>query len=133
MIEPPTCVPSAAGIMLAPTAAAEPEDEPPGVRALSNGLVVGPGCEPPSSAVTVLARITAPAWRSAQTPALSRLGKFPFIAAQPISVAMSLVSSRSFMPTGMPSIGESGLPAFQRAGLASAGAGGPAPLGGPRG
>ena len=108
MIEPPTWVPIATGTMLAPTAAAEPDDEPPGVRSGSNGLVVGPGCEPPSSAVTVLARITAPAWRSAQTPALSRLGKFPFIAAQPISVGMSFVSSRSLMATGMPSIGDSG-------------------------
>src|ERR1700704_7191544 len=122
MIEPPTCVPIAAGIMLAPPGAAEPEDDPPGVRALSNGLVVAPGWDPPNSAVTVLARMTAPAWRSAQTPALSRLGKFPFIAAQPISVGLSLVSSRSFMPTGMPSIGDSGLPAFQRAALASAAA-----------
>src|SRR3954452_7836355 len=120
MIEPPTWVPTAAGTMLAPTAAAEPDEEPPGVRALSNGLVVGPGCEPPSSAVTVLARLTAPAWRSAQTAALSRLGKLPFIAAQPISVGMSLVSSRSLMAIGMPSIGDSGLPAFQRALLASA-------------
>ena len=43
MIEPPTCVPMAAGTMRAATAAAEPEDEPPGVRAGSKGLVVGPG------------------------------------------------------------------------------------------
>src|SRR5215831_4633281 len=105
MIEPPTWVPIAAGTMLAPTAAAEPEDEPPGVRFGSNGLVVGP-----SSAVTVLARINAPAWRSAHTAALSRLGKLPFIAAQPISVGMSLVSSRSFMAIGRPSIGERGFP-----------------------
>src|SRR5919108_4862282 len=108
--------------MRAATAAAEPEEEPPGVRAGSNGLVVGPGCEPPSSAVTVLPRITAPASRSAQTPALSRLGKLPFIATQPISVGMSLVSSRSLMAIGMPSIGDNGLPAFQRAALASAAA-----------
>ena len=128
MIEPPTWVPIATGTMLAPTAAAEPDDEPPGVRLGSNGLVVGPGCEPPSSAVTVLARITAPAWRSAQTPALSRLGKFPFIAAQPISVGMSFVSSRSLMATGMPSIGDSGVPAFQRAALASAAARAPVSL-----
>ena len=75
MIEPPTCVPIAAGTMLAPTAAAEPDDEPPGVRLGSNGLVVAPGCEPPSSAVTVLARITAPAWRSAQTRGIVALGE----------------------------------------------------------
>ena len=77
MIEPPTCVPIAAGIIRAPTAAAEPEEEPPGVRDGSNGLVVGPGWEPPISAVTVLPKITAPAWRNAQTAALSRLGKLP--------------------------------------------------------
>jgi hypothetical protein len=31
--EPPVCVPRASGIMPAPTAAAEPDDEPPGVWA----------------------------------------------------------------------------------------------------
>jgi hypothetical protein len=77
MIEPPTCVPSAAGTMRAAIAAAEPDEEPPGVRAGSHGFVVGPGCVPPSSAVTVLPNTTAPAWRSAQTAALSRLGKLP--------------------------------------------------------
>ena len=77
MIEPPTWVPIAAGTMRAATAAAEPDEDPPGVRAGSNGFVVGPGCEPPSSAVTVLPRTTAPAWRSAYTAALSRFGKLP--------------------------------------------------------
>ena len=75
MMEPPTCVPMAAGSIRAATAAAEPDEEPPGVRAGSKGFVVGPGCEPPSSAVTVLPKITAPACRSAHTAALSRLGK----------------------------------------------------------
>ena len=77
MIDPPTWVPMAVGSMRAATAAAEPEEEPPGVRSRSKGWRVGPGCEPPSSAVTVLPRITAPAWRKAQTAALSRLGKWP--------------------------------------------------------
>ena len=77
MTEPPTCVPSAAGTMRAATAAAEPDEEPPGVRAGSKGVVVGPGCAPPNSAVTVLPSTTAPASRSAQTAALSRFGKFP--------------------------------------------------------
>ena len=122
MMEPPTCVPIAAGIIRAPTAAAEPEEEPPGVRDGSKGLVVGPGCAPPISAVTSLPKITAPAPRSAQTAALSRLGKFPLKASQPISVGWSVVSSRSLIPTGMPSIAESGVPAFQRAVLASAAA-----------
>ena len=43
MIEPTTCVPIAAGSIPAATAAAEPDDDPPGVREESNGLVVGPG------------------------------------------------------------------------------------------
>ena len=42
MTEPPTCVPSAAGTMRAATAAAEPEDDPPGVRALVEGIGGGP-------------------------------------------------------------------------------------------
>jgi len=76
-IEPTVCEPSAVGTMRSATAAAEPDEEPPGVRAGSNGFVVGPGCAPPSSAVTVLPSTTAPAWRSAHTAALSRFGKLP--------------------------------------------------------
>ncbi len=126
MIDPPTWVPIAAGTMQAPTAAAEPDEDPPGVRVWSNGLVVGPGCAPPSSVVTVLPSTTAPAWRNAQTAALSRLGKLPRQAPLPICVGMSRVSSRSLMPTGMPSMAESGRPAFQRAVLASAASRAPA-------
>src|SRR5213078_30982 len=71
MMEPPTCVPMAAGIMRAATAAAEPEDEPPALRAGSKGLVVAGGWAPPNSAVAVLPRTTAPACRNAHTAALS--------------------------------------------------------------
>src|SRR6185312_3833641 len=39
--EPPVCVPSASGIMPAATAAAEPDDEPPGVWPWLCGLSVG--------------------------------------------------------------------------------------------
>src|SRR5499426_4894355 len=91
MMEPPTWVPMAAGIMRAPTAAAEPEDDPPAVRAGSKGLVVAGGWDPPSSAVAVLPRMTAPASRSAHTAALWRLGKFPRKASQPICVGISFV------------------------------------------
>src|SRR5690242_4903953 len=108
MIDPPTCVPIAAGTIRAPTAAADPDDEPPGVCAGSNGLLVGPGCAPPSSDVTVLPGMTAPASRSAHTTALSRFGKFPAKDAQPSCVGMSFVSSRSLMPIGMPSICDNG-------------------------
>ena len=64
------------------------------------------------SAVTVLPTITAPACRSAHTAALSRFGKLSRYAAQPISVGMSFVSSRSLMPMGRPSIGERAYPSL---------------------
>jgi hypothetical protein len=43
MTEPAVCVPIAAGTMRAATAAADPLDEPPGVREGSRGLRVRPG------------------------------------------------------------------------------------------
>src|SRR5262245_5505667 len=96
--------------MHAPITAAEPLDEPPGVRLGSNGLVVGPGKAPPISVVTVLPRITAPASRKARTIAESRRALFPANAAQPCPVGMSLGSIKSLTPIGIPSIGEIGLP-----------------------
>ena len=69
-----------------------------------------------------LARMTAPASRSAHTAALSLLGKLPRKASQPICVGISLVSSRSLMPMGIPSMAERGRPAFQHAELSSAAA-----------
>src|SRR6185312_3759591 len=71
-IEPSTCVPRPAGTMPDPAAAAEPLEEPPGVRRGSQGLRVGPGGWVANSVVTVLPRITAPASRSAVTEAASR-------------------------------------------------------------
>src|SRR5215472_14376746 len=61
MTEPAVCVPVANGSIPAATAAADPIDEPPGVRVGSHGLVVGPGKEDASSAVTVLPATTPPA------------------------------------------------------------------------
>jgi hypothetical protein len=43
MVEPVVCVPSASGTMQSATAAADPLDEPPGVRAGSWGWRVLPG------------------------------------------------------------------------------------------
>ena len=42
-IEPTVCVPIAAGTWRAATAAAEPDDDPPGVCSADHGLVVGAG------------------------------------------------------------------------------------------
>src|SRR5215208_3077366 len=73
--DPCVCVPSAAGAIPHATAAAEPLDDPPGVRAASNGLRVGPECPIANSVVTVLPTITAPPWRSAITHAASAFGR----------------------------------------------------------
>ena len=75
IVEPPVCVPSASGTMPSATAAPEPDDEPPGVRAWSQGLRVG-GKRPPqaNSSVCVLPRITAPSARSTATQWASSAG-----------------------------------------------------------
>ena len=55
MVEPVVWVPIAIGSMKSATAAAEPLDEPAGVRVRSCGLRVGPGCRLANSVVTVTA------------------------------------------------------------------------------
>ena len=115
MVEPITCVPSAALIMPAATPAAEPLLDPPGVRRRSCGLRVPRGSVAANSVVTVLPTITAPASRNATTLAASRSERQPTNSGEPFSVGMSTVSMMSLMPIGMPSICESGLPSRQRA------------------
>jgi hypothetical protein len=57
------------------TAAADPLEDPPGVRTVSNGLRVGPDRPIANSVVTVLPTMTAPRWRSAITQAASAFGR----------------------------------------------------------
>ena len=120
MIEPMTCDPRAAGSMPIPTAAAEPLLEPPGVRAVSQGLRVGDGWDEANSVVTILATITAPASRSAATAAQSRLPSQAVNRPEPCPVGISAVSMMSLIPMGMPSMGDNVLPAFQRVPASSA-------------
>src|SRR5262249_1408760 len=75
MIEPLVCVPMASGTMPAATAAAEPDDEPPGVRSGSCGLRVLPGWKYANSVVTVLPMITAPADRKGGPAVAARAGR----------------------------------------------------------
>ena len=120
-IEPTTWVPSPAGTMPAPTAAAEPLDEPPGVRVGSCGFwVLCNGWLAANSVVVVLPRMMAPASRSAWTLAESRRDSWPSHIGEPWPVGMSAVSMMSLIAIGMPSIGDSGLPARQRSVEASA-------------
>src|SRR3981081_14014 len=75
----------------APPAAAEPLDEPPGVRALSSGFRVGPGAYRAYSDVTVLPSTMAPAARRRATMVASCSGRRPWWTLVPYSVGMSAV------------------------------------------
>ena len=73
--EPAVWVPSARSTMPAPTAAADPLDDPPGVWVARSGFVVGPGVNQASSVVTVFPTTTAPAARNNATAAASARGR----------------------------------------------------------
>ena len=72
-IEPPPSLPCASGTIPAATAAAEPPEEPPGVRSRSHGLRVGPVKRGSvvgriaNSGRLVMPTITKPASRSRRT------------------------------------------------------------------
>ena len=117
---PPAWEPSATGTMAAATAAAEPLDEPPGVRVGSRGWTVGPERPAANSVVTVFPRRMAPPWRSARTQAASRLDCQPSKIGLFIPVGRSAVSMMSLAPNGQPSTGESGRPSRQRVVASSA-------------
>ena len=63
--------------LAAATAAADPLEEPPGVRFGSKGLVVGPDLPIANSVVTVLPMTIAPPRLSAATHAASYFGRQP--------------------------------------------------------
>src|SRR5688572_7667214 len=77
IVEPVVCVPIASGTIESPTAAAEPLEDPPGVRLGSNGLRVLPGYWLANSVVTVLPIRIAPALRPSATHAASAFGWCP--------------------------------------------------------
>ena len=72
-IEPPPSLPWATGTMPAATAAADPPEEPPGVRVRSHGFRVGPVWRGsvvgriPNSGMFVMPTTTKPASRSRRT------------------------------------------------------------------
>src|SRR6202020_1674726 len=72
--EPSVCVPNASGTIPAATAAAEPDDEPPGVCRAFHGLVVRPGGRQANSVDTVLPKIVGPSCRRRSTNQASCAG-----------------------------------------------------------
>src|SRR5665811_311889 len=107
--EPPPSLAPAAGTMPAATAAPDPPDEPPGVRAMSQGLRAAPHSSgsvtpfAPNSGVFVLPKMTSPAsrkrcvtraWPSATSSARAR---------EPLDVGKPAYSCpRSFTRNGTP-------------------------------
>src|SRR6185437_15778903 len=73
--EPPVCVPKASGTRPAPTAAADPDEDPPGVCAGWCGLRVSAGSIEAKAVVTVLPAIVAPRRFNSATIDASALGR----------------------------------------------------------
>src|SRR5204862_3807431 len=84
--EPPVWLPSVTATMPAATAAAEPDDEPPGVCEGLRGLRVPAGCRPANSVVTVLPSTMPPARRTSATIVASVRGRWPPWIGVPYSV-----------------------------------------------
>src|SRR3954447_904210 len=81
--EPPLSLPWASGTIAAATAAAEPPDDPPGVRVGSHGLRVGPACRGsvvgrlPNSDMLVTPTTTKPACLRRRTTYALYSGRWP--------------------------------------------------------
>src|SRR6476661_4737040 len=118
--EPPPSVPIASGPSPAATAAPAPPDEPPGVIAVFHGLRVTPcngvSVTPlwPNSELVLCANTIAPASRSRATAGASASTGALSVSLLPIDAGQPFTRTSSLIDTGTPSIGDSGLPFFQR-------------------
>ncbi len=110
-IEPPVWVPIAAGTCRAATAAADPDDDPPGVCAADHGLRVGAGSLKANCVVWVFPTMTAPAARSRATAGASAPGVRCANDGAPARVGSPATSMMSLIPTGTPWSAPTGRPA----------------------
>ena len=126
-IEPPPSVPIPAIDASAPSSAASPPDEPPGVWAPSSGCSVHPmsrlsvSKEHEHSGAFVLATTTAPAARRRATTVASPSARWPVRASDPAAVRQPATSRTSLTVSGRPSRTASS-PDARRASAASAAA-----------
>src|SRR5437867_3850516 len=84
--DPLVCVPTAPGTMPQATPAADPIDDPPGVRRTSHGFFVCPGWKYASSVVTVFPTTIAPAASRLRTAPAEPVGTRPANSGDPCSV-----------------------------------------------
>src|SRR5687768_13341371 len=98
-------VPNASGQYPAATAAADPDEEPPGVCSGLRGLRVGPGAKYANSVETVLPRIRAPARFRAATAADSAPASAAAGSRLPPPVGMPSTWKMSLTPTNEPNRG----------------------------
>src|SRR5262245_26480880 len=103
--EPPVCEPRAPRHIKVETAAAEPLDEPPGVRSRFQGFRVTGGSKLAYCVVTVLPRNTAPALRKFATTVASWRAILLAQSLEPAAVGQSNTSKMSLTPMGMPCSG----------------------------
>src|SRR5436190_23362816 len=103
--EPPVCEPRAPRHIKVDTAAAEPLDEPPGVRSRFHGLRVTGGSKLAYCVVTVLPRNTAPACRNRSTAVQSCRATLFAHSREPHAVGQSKTSKMSLIASGMPCSG----------------------------
>ncbi len=109
LIEPPVSDPSAQGASPAATAAADPPDEPPGTRAGSHGLNVGPYAEfsvdepIANSSMFVFPSRDSPRPRHRSATVASYTGTYPARIFEPAVVSTPAVEMRSLNAIGMPS------------------------------
>src|SRR5439155_18065805 len=109
LIEPPVSEPSAHGASPAATAAAEPPPDPPGTRAGSHGLCVGPYAEfsvdepIANSSVFVLPSTRRPCSLQRSITVASYTGRYPSRILDPAVVGMPFVPITSFTAIGTPS------------------------------
>ncbi len=102
IVDPPVWLPSATGTCPAATAAADPLEEPPGVRPRSRGLAVGPGAKYANSVVTVLPTTTAPSDVSSATSGAVVSTRSGEVIGDPQRVGRPATSMMSLTPSGIP-------------------------------
>ena len=102
VIDPPVWLPIAPKHIPQATAAAEPLEEPPGVRSRFHGLRVIGGSTQAYGVVTVLPMINAPASSKLVTTSASRSAIHKSAALAPHAVGSPATSMMSLIPIGIP-------------------------------